>query len=143
MAKVLVGEIVEIGQARRSYGSIKVDRLVLLGDDGRFTEWKDTAMERSVLDRLWPGAHGSFYHSKSGSDLYGHRLDGERGHFDSSFASPWMMLMAIGMIFGGLATSMFLFPLLVAAAGVAALFACRDARGALKLYRRDALRGPR
>lgn len=138
MAKVLTGSIVHIGSPSIARGgTIKIDTLKMERDDGTAVEWSNISMERSVFDLLYPGAHGAFYHTKSGADLYGVRLDGEKGQFHSSFTSPLMLLMAIGLIFGGLATSMFLLPLLVALAGVAALFACIDARRARGMFLRD------
>ena len=142
MAKRISGEIVHVGNARiKRGGDVTFDSLKFQTADGRLFSWSGMAMERPVAELMQLGATGTIYFSKTWSTIYGFRSDDGDAEFGSSFANPLMLLMAIGLLFGGLATSMFLFPLLVALAGLCGIFVCLDARRARRKFRRDGRRG--
>ena len=138
MARRLNGTFVRIGTPRiASGGSIKFDEIEFRGDDGQTVVWSGMSMEREVAELLYPDLHGTVYFSRTWSTIYGLHPAGEPGRFKSSYASPWMLLMSIGMLFGGLATSVFLFPILIAIAGGAGIFVCLDAGSARRMFRRE------
>jgi hypothetical protein len=94
-------------------------------------------MERPLADALRIAENTTFYFSNTWATVYAVRVENSPGLFGSFAANPLSMLMSIGMIFAGLATSMFLFPLLIAIAGVVGVFVSSDAMGARSRFKRD------
>jgi hypothetical protein len=138
VAQRMTGQFIRLGtpQIVRG-GSIKVDAIEFKPVDGEAVIWTDMSMERSVADLLHAGVSGTVYLSKRWSTIYGLCIAGGTSRFESSYANLLMLLMSIGMLFGGLATSMFLLPILVALAGLVGVLMCVDARSARRQFRRD------
>jgi hypothetical protein len=137
MAKRFIGVLISVEQGRISRGSIKFPTMELVDEAGRKVSWKDMTMEREVVDALRMNTRCTFYYSKIWSTLYGIRVEGTEGLFSASSANPLMLVMSIGMIFLGLGTSMFLFPLLIDLAGIVGVFVCMDAGSAKSMFRGD------
>jgi len=143
MAKKIVGEITDVGSPRiKRGGDIAFASMSIRGEDGRQISWTEMAMERPVAELLHPGAQGTIYFSTTWSTVYGFRGQGGEMEFRSSYANPVMLLMSIGLLFGGLVTAMFLFPLLIALAGLVGIFVCLDARRARAMFRKDGKQAP-
>jgi hypothetical protein len=137
MAKRLAGTITRLGNARISRGDIKFDEIALRDERGGTPLWKSMSMARAVADRLAPGLPAVFYYSGLFGVLYGVRTAGEPAVFDTWGArwyAPWLSFF---IFLCGVATSMFLFPILVALAGFAGILVSIDARVARARFRRD------
>jgi hypothetical protein len=137
VAKRIDGRIVQLGPTRRRRGNLEFETIEFCDASGQTIVWKKTKMQRETFDRLRIGADGRFYVSNDFSTLYGLRWPGEAGHFSWFSANFMVLVMCVGMIFLGLATSMFLFPFLVALAGFAGIFECLAARRARSQFRKD------
>ncbi|MEA3029953.1 MAG: hypothetical protein QOG13_1278 [Sphingomonadales bacterium] len=137
MSGRLSGTIVGMGESRRSRGETKYDFIAIRDERGREHRLKGVSVADTVDRALAFDRPAIFYHSKFWGYLYGVRVAGEKGRFESwatRWYAPWM---ALGMIFGGLATAMFLFPIPVAIIGICALIVSIDARFARAQFRRD------
>jgi hypothetical protein len=95
------------------------------------------SMDRRVADVLRLQQPVTLYLSPMMSSLFGVRSSEGPNVFKAGSANPLFLLMAIGMIFLGLGTSMFVFPLLIALAGVAGVVLHLSAAGAKRRFRRD------
>lgn len=137
MSKCVHGVLLAAEGPRISRGDIRFTKLQVAPATGEPLTWEGFSMERSIADDLRIGVPTTFYVSSTWSTVYAARVEGRPGRFASFFANPLAMLMAIGMIFAGLATSMFLFPLLVALAGLAGVFMSADAMGARSRFKKD------
>ncbi|HEY0312041.1 MAG TPA: hypothetical protein VGC56_06045 [Allosphingosinicella sp.] len=137
MAKSIDGKIVRLGSAVNRRGSLEFEVIEIHDTSGRLIVWKKMGMQREIAEQLRIDEVGRFYVSTAFATFYGLRWTGETGHFRSDAAKPLMLLMSIGMIFCGLATAVFLFPVLVALAGIAGVVVCLDARRARSRFRRD------
>jgi hypothetical protein len=137
MARTLSGTIVDIGDSRRSRGETKYDYLVIRDERGREHRLTGVSAADMVDQGLRFDVPVTLYYSKFWGYIYGVRSPGEAGRFKTwavAWYAPWM---AIGLIFGGLATAVFLFPIVVAIAGICALIVSIDARFARRSFRRD------
>ena len=137
MAKRLAGVITRLGAARISRGDIKFDEIALLDENGASTLWKGMTMARSVADELRAGVPAVFYFSAAFGILYGVRTAGQAGIFEAWGARWYAPWLAFCIFLCGVATSMFLFPILVALAGFAGILVSIDARSARGRFRRD------
>jgi hypothetical protein len=137
MSGRVIGRLLSTDDPTIKRAGIKFSRILVVNDFGQTIQWNNLTMEMSVENQLIIGARTTFYFSKMWSTVYGVRVDGAPGRFHSDRANPLMLLMSLGMIFGGLATSVFLFPLLVTLAGIAGFVQCLDAMGAKARFGRD------
>ena len=137
MAKRLAGTISSLSHARISRGDIKYDEILVHDDQGAITHWKGMTMARSVAEQLRPGVPAVFYFSNLFGILYGVRTATQPSAFDTWGIRWYAPLLSFCIFLCGLATSMFLFPILVALAGLAGILISIDARLARARFRRD------
>lgn len=137
MAKVLTGVLLRAEDPRIKRGEVWFRLVEFESQDGTRFTWKDLSMSREVADVLRLGQPVTLYVSPALSSLFGVRVGDGTGVFSAQSANPLFMVMAVGMIFLGLGTSMFLFPILIALAGVSGLVLHFQAASAKRLYRRE------
>lgn len=121
-------------------GAIRFDELIVADESGTRKSLGDMTMEREVAELLRPGTRVTLYLSDRWSTIYGVCPRDGPGRFHSTYANPLMLLMSIGLLFGGLATSVFVFPIIIALLGLVGVMTCLDARTARKLFRNDSRR---
>ena len=141
MSKQLTGKLIGVGEASIVRGGEwKFSEILVRDTAGTEHRLEGYQMDVAVSHMLAPGSISTFYFSKLWGTIYGIRHADGSGVFMARAAAWYAPLMSLGMLFLGLATSMFILPLLIAAAGAAGLMMWWDALAGRRRYRRDECR---
>ena len=143
MASVFTGVLLKVEKPRIKGGDVTFAEMTFQTVEGQVVTWKDISMDRKVADVLRLQQPVTLYLSPMMSSLFGVRSDHGPGVFQADSASILFLLMAIGMVFLGLGTSMFVFPLLVSLAGAIGVVMHFLAARAKRRFRRDEKRAAR
>jgi hypothetical protein len=140
MVKVVTGVLLRTENPSIKRGELTFAEIEFRADDGKLVTWKNLSMSREVAGVLGLGQPITLYLSPLLGSLFGARPGDGPGAFKADSANPVFLLMAVGMIFLGLGTSMFLFPLLIALGGAVGVVLHLQAASARRRFRRDGKR---